>query len=235
MEFRAGDMIRFGWETFKKRPWFLIGAFLAATVGYGIVSGAVNSVLVALIGKSGISAILESAVRFVFQMFLGIGMIRFFLHAHDDVNTATLRDFWDPKPFWRYTGASILSIAIILIGFVLLIVPGIIAMLALMFTSYLVVDRSLAPIEALKESARITKGNRMNLFLFVLAIIGISILGLICLFVGILVAVPVAALAIAHAYRLLARNAQASTLEHKASEVTPLNTSRSEVSGEHSA
>ena len=205
-------MIRFGWETFKKRPWFLIGAFLAINVGYGIASGAVNGMLVALIGKSGGAAILETLVRFIFQTLLGIGMIQFFLKAHDDVSTATLWDLWNPKPFWRYAGTTIVSLLIILIGLVLLIVPGIIAMIALMFTSYLVVDRSLQPIEAIKESARITKGNRMELFLFVLAIIGISILGILCFVVGILVAVPVAALAAAHAYR---------TLEHKAGEVVP--------------
>jgi len=26
MSFTAGSAIRFGWETFKKRPWFFVGA-----------------------------------------------------------------------------------------------------------------------------------------------------------------------------------------------------------------
>ena len=47
MQFSPGDAIRFGWETFKKRPWFFIGAMVilaVANIAVGIVSGAVDTI-----------------------------------------------------------------------------------------------------------------------------------------------------------------------------------------------
>ena len=38
-----GDCIRFGWETFKQRPWILIGAFVLAMVIAGVHSSSRGS------------------------------------------------------------------------------------------------------------------------------------------------------------------------------------------------
>jgi hypothetical protein len=50
---------------------------------------------------------------------------------------------------------------------------------------------------------RITKGHKVQLFLFGLALIGLNILGLLALVVGIVVSVPATWLAVTHAYRKL--------------------------------
>jgi len=94
-------------------------------------------------------------------------------------------------------------------------VPGIILALAFIFSSYLIVDKGKGPIEAMKESWRITKGHWWKLFLLVLAIIGLNILGFILLLVGLLVTIPVSMIALSHAYR---------TFEHGASEMAPVPT-----------
>jgi uncharacterized membrane protein len=86
---------------------------------------------------------------------------------------------------------------------VLLIIPGIILALALYFTTYLIVDRKMGPIEALKESARITKGHRWELLVLSFLIVFVVLAGIICLFVGIFVAIPVTSLAMVAAYRKL--------------------------------
>jgi hypothetical protein len=88
-------------------------------------------------------------------------------------------------------------------GLVLLILPGIIFAM-FMFANFIVVDRELGPIEAMKESSRITRGKRWTLLWLSLAILVINLLGLIALVVGLLVSVPVTWLALAHAYRLFA-------------------------------
>jgi uncharacterized membrane protein len=85
-----------------------------------------------------------------------------------------------------------------------LIVPGIIIAMGLAFVPYLVVERGLGPVEALKESWRLTKGHKMQIFLLVLALVGINILGLMALVVGVFVTFPLTLLAFAHAYRTLA-------------------------------
>jgi len=75
--------------------------------------------------------------------------------------------------------------------------------MGLMFVPYLVIDRGLGPIESMKESWRVTKGNKWQLFLLFLALIGINLLGVAALVVGLLVSVPITMLAAAHAYRTL--------------------------------
>ena len=84
------------------------------------------------------------------------------------------------------------------------LVPGIIIAMGLAFVPYLVVERGLGPIDAIKESWRITKGHKWQLFLLVLALLGINLLGLLALVVGIFVAIPVTMIAFVHAYRTLA-------------------------------
>ncbi len=60
---------------------------------------------------------------------------------------------------------------IIAISFCLLIVPGIIAALALALVMYLLADerfKNLSAMEIIKKSAELTKGHKMELFLFIL-------------------------------------------------------------------
>jgi uncharacterized membrane protein len=54
---------------------------------------------------------------------------------------------------------------------VLLIVPGIIFGLMFMFSTFLVIDRELGPIEALKESNHITHGHKWRLLGFSLVLV----------------------------------------------------------------
>lgn len=127
------------------------------------------------------------------------------------MQNASIKDLWTPHPFWRFVGGQILLGLIVIAGLILLIVPGIIWGLKYMFTPFITIDRGLMPMEALRESGRITQGHKGELFLLMLALIGINILGFICLFIGLFVSIPVSALATVYAYR---------TLERQASEMT---------------
>ena len=193
-------VVREAWEIFKKRPWFLMGAVLLS----GIIMNVISQVATSIGQNSGdVGAFAAFIVSFAVSSLYGLGLIAFFLKAHDDVTSVKLMDLWHPVGFWRYVGATIALMIIVGLGFVLLIVPGIILAVMLYFTTYLVVDKGMGPIDALKESARITKGNRWNLFLLMLLSIVIVLLGVICFFVGIFVAIPVTLLAIVIAYRKL--------------------------------
>jgi len=86
-----------------------------------------------------------------------------------------------------------------------LIVPGIIFVLMFMFTTLIVIDRGLGPIEAMKESSRITRGHRWTLLGLALLVVLVTLLVLLALVVGLLVSVPVSWIALAHVYRVLAR------------------------------
>ncbi|MDO8561208.1 MAG: hypothetical protein Q7S05_00070 [bacterium] len=200
----VGSFISFGWETFKKRPWFLIGVFVITA----IVSQAI-SYLTTFLG-SGISELLAGLViNFIAAIFIGMGMTAVFLKAHDSVETVTLNELWHPQEFWSFLGVSVLQGIIVTVGFILFIIPGFMALTAFMFAQYFVIDKGMGPIEALKASARITKGNRLRILAFMGATILVMLLGGLALIVGILVAIPVTALAQVHAYRRLSAAADA--------------------------
>lgn len=81
--------------------------------------------------------------------------------------------------------ANLLTFAIIGLGFVLLIVPGIILACRLAFVSYLVMDKNMEPVTAIEKSWEMTKGHGWQIFGMGLLIIPIVIGGLLCFIVGI--------------------------------------------------
>ncbi len=132
-----------------------------------------------------------------------MGGTAFYLAAHDNSDTVELSSLWHPRPLWKYLGTSILLGLAVGVGFLLLIVPGIIFALMFIFSTFLVIDREIDPIEAMKESYRMTRGHKWNLLGLLLMLILVNLLGVLALIVGLLVSVPVTALALTHAYRVL--------------------------------
>lgn len=200
-DFSIKDCVRFGWETFIKRPWFFIGVNLLLLIISGISSQIATNATTPEWNPTGILISLVDSL--VVQVFVLMGMTAFFLKAHDNAEGATFGDTWTPGQYWKFLGSYLLTSIIVAIGFVLLIVPGIILAMVLYFTLFPVVDRGVRPFQALSESARMTKGHRWQLFLFSLVLLGLNILGLLALVVGLLVTIPVSWLAMAHVYRAL--------------------------------
>ena len=85
--------------------------------------------------------------------------------------------------------ASLLTIALIMLGMIVLIIPGIIIACRLAFVSYLVMDRKLDPIVAVEESWRLTRGHGWTIFAMAILSFFIFIAGLIMLIVGTIPAV----------------------------------------------
>ena len=213
MEFSIASSVRFGWETFKKRPWFFVGITLLIAVISGITSHLTGSLNADGNGFAYTALFPLEVVLFfvgiVVSILLKMGTINFVLKAHDDSESARVNDLWAPYPFWKYLLTSIVVGIIVIVGLILLIVPGIIWALRYMFAQYLVMDRHLDASEALSESAKITYGHKWQLLGFGLVLVGINILGAVCLLVGLLVSIPVSSLAFAHAFRTLQKQAPA--------------------------
>ncbi|MCB1443925.1 MAG: DUF975 family protein [Methyloceanibacter sp.] len=207
MQFSPGNAIRFGWEAFKRRPWFFVGAMLilvAANIAASIVSGAVDTVTG---GSMDEPTLVGNLVSYLLGILISMGMTAFFLVAHDNPDGVEYAALWHPKPFWNFFAASVLASLAVGIGLVLLIVPGLIAMVLFMFATLLVIDRGLGPVEAMQESMRLTKGYRWPLFGLILLLALVIFVGVLALGVGVLVAGPVAGLAYVHAYRMLSGGA----------------------------
>jgi len=121
--------------------------------------------------------------------------------------------FYGFKDYLNIVLTNLLLSAIIGIGFVFLIVPGIIFACRLSFAPYLVVDKKLDAVKAVEESWRMTKGHGWTIFLMALMTIPIGIAGLACLGIGIIFSIIWASLAFAAIYAIvLARKEQAVTV-----------------------
>ena len=91
------------------------------------------------------------------------------------------------KNYWNAVLAGLLVAVIVIIGFILLIIPGIVFACKLAFTPYLVVDRKMGALEAVKESWRMTGGHAWKVFFIGLLAIPVCIAGLICFGMGIII------------------------------------------------
>ncbi len=104
---------------------------------------------------------------------------------------AEIRDMFAvfQRNYWNAVAANVVVGLIVGLGFVMLIVPGIIFAIRLAFVPYLVIDREMELTEALGKSWEMTKGYGGQIFLMGIIAFFIIILGLIALFVGVVVSV----------------------------------------------
>lgn len=192
--------VRFGWETTKANFWFVVGVYLTVMVVGSLASIFVETRLVV---ENSSAFWLLNAISWVLGLITSMGLIKISLALHDGGEFKYSDLFTNYQRFFRVLGASILIGIIVVIGFVLLIVPGFILALRLQFTMFLIIDEDLGITDAIKKSWEITRGSAGNLFLFWLLSILIIIVGLIALIVGLLVAGPVVWLGMTYIYRQL--------------------------------
>jgi len=204
MEFSSNAAVRFGWGTFKKRPWFFVGSTFVILFASALINGLTSGIDAAITGSAQEPSIAGTVVNLALGTLISMGATAFYLAAHDNPETVDLSLLWHPRPFWKFLGVTILLTLAVAIGLILLIVPGIIFGLMFMFATFVVIERELGPIDAMNESHRITRGHKWQLFGFMLLLLLINLLGLLALVVGLLVSIPVSTLAFVHAYRVLA-------------------------------
>lgn len=208
-DFTVGSALSFGWATFKKRPGFFIGASAVIIIVYiaiAVVGLIIDGVLGGTVEEP---TLLASLFKAFGGTVLFMGVIAFYLAAHDNPETVSLSALWHPRPFWKFVGVVFLTNFVMIIGFVLLVVPGLIAIVFFMFTNFIVINQALWPIQAMKESMRIGRGYRWPLFGLIVLCWLIIMASTLAFLVGLLVAIPVVMLAFVHAYRVLAAKAGA--------------------------
>lgn len=203
--FNFTDVLGYGWRIMKANLWFFVGlGFLFLIITYlPIIARFVLRVLDLPKASHITLAILLQVLGWVINIVLGIGLIKIALSFCDErkPRISTLFDAWDC--FWRYVGAGILYGLIILGGFILLIIPGIVWSVKFGLCFYFVIDKGLGPVQAIKASGRTTMGVKWQLFGFGILCGLINLLGLLCLVVGIFATYPTVLVAYALVYRQL--------------------------------
>lgn len=115
--------------------------------------------------------------------------------------------------------ANLLVFAIVGIGLVFLIIPGIILACRLSFVTFLVMDKGMEPVEAVEKSWTMTSGYGWKIFGLFLLAIPIFIGGLICFLVGALFAVIWVQTAIAALYYAVDLEDQKNIVEETIDEI----------------
>jgi len=185
-----GKAIGYGWDSVKKDFWYWVGIALVVCVIEGIGTGGKGRESMGLLGLF-LSAWITS------------GYTKIGLNYFDGKKSEFIALFNQFKYFWRVLGANILVGLIVIGGLILLVIPGIYWGLKYIFTVILIIDKDLGILEAMAESAKMTKGIKLRLFGYCLSMLGVMILGFIAFGVGILVAMPLTWLATTYIYKKL--------------------------------
>ncbi|MCU1459389.1 MAG: hypothetical protein JWL73_3481 [Actinomycetia bacterium] len=195
--FSPGAAFGYGWSAF----WKNVGPMVGITIVIWLVSLVLN-----LLGRATGSAgsVIFGLIGLVVSFILGMGLIRASLAVtrgeKPEISMLTNTDRLGP-----YAVAAILFFIGAVIGFALVIIPGIIFVLIYMFHGYVIVDSptEISGIDALKASGELTKGHRGELFLLVLILLGVNIVGLLLCGIGLLFTYGISAITVAAAYRML--------------------------------
>jgi uncharacterized membrane protein len=192
------EAVRFGWATFTKHAFFLVGVYVVVAAITVILQHASDMESI-----EGLPKLLVKVASFFAGCVLELGLIAIALEFRDG-RMPEFGDLFNRVPLvFKYAAASILYSVLIVIGLFLFIVPGIYLAIRLLFFGYFIVDRGAGPIESFELSSELTSGVKLELFLFVVLLILVNVLGLLCLGVGVLASMPVSALAMAWVFRYL--------------------------------
>lgn len=146
-------------------------------------------------------SILNMVVTQVLSVFLSIGATRIGLNIVSGREFSIGMLFSGGKKLLPVILATILYMLMVIVGLILLIVPGV--YLVLRYGQYMnaMVDRDLGIMESFRYSSSITTNNRLNLFLLALLCFAITLAGAVALCVGLIFAIPVTWLTWIVAYR----------------------------------
>ncbi len=136
---------------------------------------------------------------------VGYGTSWVFLKAVGGESFRVQDMFFAYQQFGNVLLANILVCLIVIAGFIMLIVPGIIFACKLSFVPYLVMDEKMEAAEAIRKSWEMTKGYSWTIFWMGVTSIFVFIGGLICFIVGIFPAMIWISMAFACIYRVASK------------------------------
>ena len=232
----VGGCVKRGFELTKRQfgTIVLVGlVYFAVFFGLSMVLGLIQGILQGTMGAGsarhmdphpGAGPVLIMAVfqviSQVFSIYLGLGLTRIGLNLVSGKAVSVGMLFGEGGKLLRAIGATFLFVVMMMIGFILLIVPGV--YIALRYGQYMVaiVDRDLGVMDALSYSSSLTTNNRLNMF--VLGMLGMVIVfaGMLACGVGLIFAGPVVWLSYIVAYRWMQYGSRA-TMDHPGT-TTPL-------------
>lgn len=203
--FSISEVLKTSWKYLKEQIWVLVGLF----IGFMILSFLISAILpqpdptLGLSGGVFVKMIITMLVSIFISCIYMLGYTKNLFQTIDGMEPQFSAYGQQAKKILTCFVANLIVGIIILIGTCLLIIPGIYLALRLQFYICFIVEEDAGIIDSLKRSWAITEGHAMPLFILALAQIGIMIIGMILLFVGYFVAVPLMLMTYCYVFRQL--------------------------------
>jgi uncharacterized membrane protein len=218
----VGEAFSWAWNKFTKNAAALIVPALVYGVIIGILAGATYGLAFALAPTTyesygDYSYSYEAGFGFMSFLALGIGYIILIVVAAaiQSAYLGGLLDIANGQPvtagsFFKPRNTVPVIIATLIIGIASAIgsfcfILGLVIGIFTLFTTIIIVERNVPPIEAIKQSIDIAKNNFVQVLLVWLVAGVIGVVGALACGIGLIVAIPVAALFLVYAYRHLTR------------------------------
>jgi uncharacterized membrane protein len=196
------------WETLKKYfPELLLVLFLEVLISLPV--GFTNSVFFPFWEEEMYSNLFNVVYGFLVLAPVSYGCSWVFLKAVRDEAFRVTDMFFAFQQIGQVILANILVAVIVVLGMVMLVVPGIIFACKLAFVPYLVMDEKMSATDAVKKSWEMTKGYSWTIFRMGVVSFFVIILGVICLVVGIIPAIIWISLAFAGIYHVVSETKKA--------------------------
>ena len=211
----AGDVMSRAWGIFKDQLWMCVGAFFVVWIcdlAFGYMTGSILGLFIPQptfpfqngnvppqqffvqmmqnYPRQMVAGQLNGLINLLFTAwtFTGLNIVLLKV-AHG--KQASIGDLFSGGKYYVPMLVTMLIFKIMTsVGFLLLIVPGIIVYILFSQYAYLIIDRNMGIGDSLQMSLEITKGNRMTIFLICLISIGLAILGAFAFCIGVFFAMP---------------------------------------------
>ena len=194
------DIFKAAWKGLKAQFWLLVGLVIGFTIIYSLL------VIFTTPAKGEFISIGSIIISIIGSFMMGIfymGYLKNCMQTLDGEEPQFSAYGQVSRKLITFIIANIIYSAIVALGFVLLIIPGIYMALRLQFFYAAIVEDNAGIIESLKRSWTMTKGYSLELFILMLIALLICFIGTVALFVGIFIATPLVVLMYGYTYRKL--------------------------------
>ena len=192
----AGGSFSFAWRKMFEKAFLPL---LLAVIIVGLLNGPGAGVNWKMDGNHGFGfpmllffpvILFGLAYTFLFMPIIKYGENLLFLNAMRDQESEIKTLFEGFKTqYLNIVLANLIVFALVMLGFVMLIIPGIIIACRLAFVSFLVMDKNMEAMKAVEKSWQMTKGHGWTIFGMAIISIFLFIGGLIVFFVGVIISI----------------------------------------------
>lgn len=189
-----GELIKRSWEVYTKNLGMLILVIILGMLLMGVFL--IPGIIALMVGMAGATSNQEMILNafsitglVIFIISFVLAMLASIIYGAALIKAVGMAEGGEKidikkvfsvayQKFWPILGSSIIAGAIMLAGFILLIIPGLVAMVYLQFVIYVVIFEDKWGFEAVRRSFELVKGNFWWVVLIILIVaLGSGILG----------------------------------------------------------